>query len=150
LKVHYLALGDLIEARLAALRPRWPQLAILPARDLAGVRESEQRLPAVHVLYAGDQLDAAQARGAIQTTDQGWLVVAAVRDVRQPGVSAAQMGELLDGLLTTLLGWRPSDAHSPLRRVQGPNPTYRGAVLYVPLLFRSRLLRTGGRLTEET
>jgi len=148
---HYLALGGLIEQHItAALRPTWPTLAVLSARDLAGVRESEQRLPAVHVLYVGDRLEAPQGRGAVQTIDQGWMVVAAVRDLRDAEASAEQMGPLLDALLHLLLGWRPSPEHGELRREQAPTPIYRSGVLYVPLLFRSRLLRVGSRLTEDT
>jgi hypothetical protein len=148
---HYLDLGDIIARRLSEqLRATQPNLAVLSARDLAGVRESEQRLPAVHVLYAGDNIDTAQGRGAMQTVDQGWMVVCAVRDLRGSDTSAADMGELIDDVLQTLLGWHPSATHGHLRRVSAPAPIYRGGVFYVPLLFRSRLLRIGERLHPET
>ena len=146
----YLALGGLIAAHLADLTRQWPRLAIVEGRELAAIRDgtarTAERLPAIHVLYAGDVLAASQARGAMQTIDQQWLVVPCVADLRESGESADTLGELIDAALLALQGWQPSDVHGELRRVQAPGPIYRGGVMRVPLQFRSRLLRLGERL----
>lgn len=147
----YLALGDLIEARLrASLAPDWPALAVLGARDLAGVRVSGERLPAVHVLYAGDQV-LAQDEGTPQTlleVDQQWMVVVCVADTRASTDAHGELGSLLEAVLLLLQGWCPgTGSHGELRRVQAQAPIYSGGVMRVPLMFRSRTFSVGERRT---
>jgi hypothetical protein len=139
---NHLALGPVILDRLQDLKRTWPSLALLSARDLAGVRLAEERLPAVHVLYVGDDLPATDPKSALVEVDQVWGVVASVRDARQVGEAQVEVGEIITAILARLQGWTPPEGR-PLRRVRAPGPLYHAGILRVPVYFTGRVLSRG-------
>lgn len=141
----YLGLEPLLVARLDTLRAARPLLAVLTSRDLAEVREADQRLPALHVLYLGDShFSDGAADGRVQHVDQTWGVIVATRDLRDAAEARASAGELLGDLLTLCQGWRPGEGYGRLHRVQAPGPLYRPhGVLYIPVYFTCRVLWRG-------
>ncbi len=141
----YLAAEQLLIARLRSAVPGFH--AVLGAADLDGVAEAGQTVPAAHVIYDGDALpggDAARGgAGAAQMVAQRWMIVVAVRNVRQTlsGDGArGEAGPLISQTLAALSGWQPSPAFRPLRRVPGPRPGYNAGFGYFPLLFEAQLV----------
>lgn len=116
---------------------------ILSSADLAGLQESAQITPAIHVLYDGDELmagEGAQAeQGAVQLIRQRWLVVVTVRNARaiQSGAGArSDAGPLITAALQAVSGWRAGEDYGPLERAVGaPAPLYTAGYAYFPLLF---------------
>jgi hypothetical protein len=140
---NYLAPGASILERLKELRHTWPTLAVLEVRDLAGVREGGERLPALHVLYLGDRFgDEGAGQGALLEVDQVWGVYVAVRDARQVAEAHVELGELISAVLERLQGWRPA-GFAALRRVQAPGALYERGVVRVPLYFTCRVMSRG-------
>ena len=122
--------------------------AVLSAADLAGVAESKQPTPALHVLYGGytpgEQLKGSQGR--VQASHQRWVVVVAVRNLRTPHTGEDARGEagpLLSAVLEALQGWRPSAEHTPLELAAGPAPGFSKGYGYFPLAFATRVVTRG-------
>lgn len=141
----YLAAEALIIARLQAQIANTP---VLSAADLAGVEETKQVTPALHVLYLGDRLIDAQGRGRAQTVAQTWMVVVAVRNARDQGKgkeARGTAGPFIDSVLSALSGWAPSISHSELARVNAPaRPLYgAGGYAYFPLAFETQIETLG-------
>lgn len=141
----YLAAEPLLIARLRAAVAGFR--AVLGAADLDGVAEGAQTVPAAHVIYDGDALPGGDASrggaGAAQMVAQRWLVVVAVRNVRQAATGDGARGEagpLISQTLAALSGWQPSPSFRPLRRVAGPRPGYNAGFGYFPLLFEAQLV----------
>jgi len=137
----YLAAGPLIMQR---IRDAVADIAaVLPARDLSRLAESELQSPAVFVVYDGDRLGDAAGRGGARIVHQRWLVVLAVRNAAQSDGGAALTGDagpLLSDLLEALQGWAPSVDHRPLYRVAAPLPGYSPAFGFYPLAFEAALI----------
>lgn len=120
--------------------------AVLPAADLAGVAENAQPSPAVHVIYAGDQVPGSDNQrstsGALQKVTQQWYAVVAVRNARTQTSGAAARetaGPIITQVLAALAGWQPADAFKPLKRVNAPPPKTIGTFAYFPLLFTTEV-----------
>lgn len=106
--------------------------------------------PALHVLYAGDQIpgspDSGTDDGYAQVVTQQWMVIVAVRDVQdmQGGTGVrATAGPLIADVLGRLSGWEPGPGFTPMRRVQAPGPRYVDGFGFFPLMFVTQLLFTG-------
>lgn len=112
---------------------------VASAADLAGVTEGSQISPAIHVLYAGDQIPTGEgARGQFgvpQQVEQRWNVVVAVRNARTQRSGAAarnEAGPLLAAVCRALAGWQPDAAFTAFRRRNAPPPAYTGTFGYFP------------------
>lgn len=142
---NYLAAWDLIIER---IRDLVPELAdVLPAPDLARVREDQQRTPAAHVAYEGDAVDGSErgraGGGTAQVVFQRWTVWIVVKNVRDQARGKAaydEAGPLIAKVLAALSGWTPTSEFRPMRRVNGPRPTYTVGHLYFPLAFEAQLI----------
>lgn len=115
-----------------------PNLKVLTAADLAGVQESGQHVPAVHVVYGGCGIKDSQGRVEIT---ENWLTVVAVRNVKtaRSGEDArADAGPILDALFMALLGWQ-STGVKPLLPITPPRPGFKAGFGYFPLAWSARL-----------
>jgi hypothetical protein len=117
--------------------------AVLSAADLAGVEESQQQTPAVHVVLGGYRPTRVSGEGRVQETEQSWRVVVAVRNLRSPqtGEHAREdAGPVLAQVLEALQGWRPSAEHTPLALAAGPAPGFSRGYGYFPLTFTTQVV----------
>lgn len=131
-----LYLEPLIKATLReALDPR---VHVLSAADLAGVTESNQPTPAVHVLYRGFRVR--QSGSSTMEIEQIWLTVISVRNARDPLTAEAartDAGPLAMDVIGALLG-RDYDDCGPLAPLESPpTPGYSGGFMYLPLGWKA-------------
>ncbi|MEW6490766.1 MAG: hypothetical protein AB1578_22995 [Thermodesulfobacteriota bacterium] len=120
--------------------------AVLSAADLDGVAESAQVTPAVHVVFGGYRPTQERDEGRVQESEQVWIAVVAVRNLRTPktGEHARETaGELCADVLAALQGWRPSAEHQPLKLAPGPRPGFSKGYGYFPLAFTTRVVTRG-------
>lgn len=121
---------------------------VLGAADLSGVAENKQITPAGHVVYGGDRLGSDAGRHESQFVYQKWLVVIAVKNVRDQKTGAGarrEAGPLITASLKALQGWSPGDEFQPLKRVGAPSPHFSpGGYAYFPLAFETRIIAAAG------
>ncbi len=143
---NYFAPEAAIVARLRAEVPE--AVKVYTPFDLQGVIEASQASPAIHVVYAGDQVGGtnpgAQAgAGAAKIVDQRWLVVLAVRTASAQLQDTAEIrtkaGAIIPRILGALQGWQPVQWMRPLARVSGPPSGYSSSFAYFPFLFEGRV-----------
>lgn len=147
---NYLSAEALIKQRLIAEVPAVNERNVLSARDLEGIQESAQPVPALHVLYFDDEVPGGDGDKAIhgrhQRIQQLWTVMVVVRNVRDATGQAVRQeaGELILAVLKALQGWTPSPDHGPLQRRKAPfRTTYRNGFAYFPFLFSTQVLIQG-------
>lgn len=124
------------------------KIHVLAVRDLAGVVESQQQVPAVWVTYSSYTPADEHANGAVQNVELTWTVVVAVRNSRSSKASVASQGEagpIMDAVLAALLGWRPGAPYSALRLTSpvARAEWNRDGFGYHPLSFTTRLAVRG-------
>lgn len=128
-----------IVARLKeALADLQPAVHVLTAAELAGVKESAQHTPAVHVVWSGFRVAESRSDGKLARLDHTWLVVAAVRNVqgtRSGAAARAEAGDLAARAGAALMGFRPPNVAGPMRLTPAPAPGYSGGFMYLPLAF---------------
>jgi len=122
-------------------------IKILSTAELASVSDRSQITPAIHVIYAGDKVESegGQMRSHIFIR-QKWLVVLAVRDIRdiRNGATKNSMaGEILLQMHTFLAGYQLSKDHGFLRREPGPSPRYLKNFVRFPLMFSTKIEMKG-------
>ncbi|MEW6446327.1 MAG: DUF1834 domain-containing protein [Pseudomonadota bacterium] len=126
---------------IARLRERLPgHVHVLSAADLAGVAEGSQPTPAVHVVYQGYRVIESRPDGRAARLQQTWLVVVAVRNVRDASAGSAarsDAGLLADGVIAALMGWKLDAVNKPLKLTNAPAAGFRAGFLYVPLAFEA-------------
>jgi hypothetical protein len=131
-----LAAESLIVARLQAALP--DSVRVLTGTDPAITRSSGQLLPAVFVLFGGDEVVQAAGQRRLRF-GQRWEVSLAVRSVNDRAGTAAKdaAGPLLVQIHDALCGWRPSPDYSELTRQPMARPEYdeSGAALIYTVAF---------------
>lgn len=142
----YLSAEPLIVDRLRLQVAAVPDPNVMTAADLSGVEQRAQHTPALHIIYDGDEPagESGQSEaGDAQVIWQRWLVVVAVRNVRDTtgGAGARAMaGPLLVSVIQALAGWRPSVDHSPMIRSSAPRPVFDAGFAYYPQLYRTAIV----------
>ena len=130
-----LSLEPLLRARLAT------EPALLGVYGLAELGAIKSRpAPCAYVVYDGARVVETpepydKARLAVR-----WLVVLAIKDVAgaadgQAARAAAQ--PIAAAVMQLLMGWRPDQAHQPLKLVECPRPDFQGGLLWLPLVFET-------------
>lgn len=131
-----LYLEPLIKATLRAALD--PHVHVLSAAELAGVGESNQPTPAVHVLYRGFRV--LQSGSSTMEIEQYWLTVVAVRNARDPVTAEAarnDAGPLAIDVINALLG-RDYDNCGPLAPLENPPaPGFSAGHLYLPVGWKA-------------
>ena len=118
-----------------------PVVHVLTAADLAGVKESAQRTPAVHVIYGGWRV--AEDIGTSVRLTHTWYVVAAVRnvaDARAGSAARQDAGLLLAWVTGALLAARVPGATQPLALVTPPPAQYAAGFQYIPAAFQAETI----------
>lgn len=126
----------LVELVRSAVAGMSPAVHVLTTAELADVKESAQRTPAVHVVYGGYRI--AQDIGTAWELEHTWYVVAAVRNVAQArsGKAARQdAGALATHVVGALAGAQVQGATRPLTLVTPPPARYSGGFQYLPSAF---------------
>ena len=135
MRSRFLGLEPLITERLkAAVAGLSPAVHVLAAPDLAGVKESMQKTPAIHVLFAGYR-PGPEATPGIATIEQQWVTVIAVRNVSQTaqgGAARMDAGPLADLVVEQLEGHRFS-GFKALHIGAAPQPGYSAGFFYLPI-----------------
>ncbi|MEO5345862.1 MAG: DUF1834 family protein [Magnetococcus sp. YQC-9] len=114
------------------------------ARDLKEIPANTGATPAIFVIFDG-HAPLVQA-GNEQFLDQQWLVVVAVRNVRDAAGGLGERreaGPMLLQVCRALLGWSPGVEHDPLRVVATPGAQFIGEVALFPMRFATRVLTKG-------
>ena len=148
LRPTFLGLEPLIVARLDATVRSALQVPVLSTADIAGATEASLPKPSVRVAYGGHQVvqSGAVLPAGWALIEQTWIVVPAVRNVRDIRAGAAPRADaspLCDAVLDALDGWAPGGGYGPLKSVTpGLRPATLDGCTYVPLAFTSRFRRT--------
>jgi hypothetical protein len=134
---NFLALEPLLVAAvLAAVAGISPAVHVLTAADLADVKESAQRTPAVHIIYGGYRVaeDLVTAWRLAHT----WYAVVAVRNVatqRSGEAARAAAGPLVALVMGALAGSSFAGLTRMLELTTPPRPEWRNGVQYLPSAF---------------
>ena len=134
---NWLALEPHLLALIAqAVHGMSPAVHVLTRAELADVKESAQRTPAVYVIYGGYRI--AQDIGTAWELDHTWYVVAAVRNVAaaRSGQAARQdAGALATHVVGALAGAQVQGATQTLKLITPPPARYSGGFQYLPSAF---------------
>lgn len=139
----FLALESVLVERLKNELPE--NVHVLTAAELSGVKENNQSVPAVHVIYGPSPVKAVNPNGRSALIEQTWYTVVAVRNVRnvREGTDARiDASELADKVLAALMGWKATPADQPLMLATPPLPGYSAGFMYLPLAWKAEVALT--------
>lgn len=102
---------------------------VFRTKDVAGVKESAQYTPALHVLYGGDRVSESAQAGALTHVDQTWIVVLQVNLTKQKNA-----GVLLSKVIKEMAGFR-SDLGVFERKNAPVRPGHTDVCGYYPLAY---------------
>lgn len=125
--------SELVKRIQTAVAGQKPAVHVLTSADLADVREEQQKVPAVHVIYGGYRVK--EAQGTKWLLVQKWLIVAAVRNVAQgqSGSAARREAGKLGALVTAAVaGENLPGALRPCALVTPPAARYSKGFQYLP------------------
>lgn len=115
---------------------------VLPAWDLASVVEQSQVVPAVFVIYDGEDVVDQVPNGKKVLEDQRFIVVLAIRNASDTlgGSGAAEDAKAIRAsIYAALSGWVPGPEHRPLTRAQANyRPHYTPGFAYLPTIFKTK------------
>lgn len=134
---NFLALEPhLVAAVKAAVAGLSPAVHVLTAGDLAGIKESAQRTPAVHVIYGGYSVaeDLATA-WRLQHTWYAVVVVRHVADQRSGAAARAAAGPLMAQVVGALAGASLPGLTRALELATPPRAEWSAGVQYLPSAF---------------
>lgn len=118
-----------------------PVVHVLTAADLADVKESAQRTPAVHLIYGGYQV--VEDQKTAWRLAHTWYAVVVVKHVgaqRTGAAARAAAGPLLALVLGALAGASLPGATRPLEWITPPRPEFRAGVQYLPSAFTAETI----------
>ena len=115
-----------------------PAVHVLTAAELAGVQESNQFTPAVHLVYGGYRI--AQDIGSAWRLEHTWYAVAVVRNVAQaksgaPGRQDAAV--IATAVALALADARVDGAAERLTLITPPAPSHSAPYTYLPTAVRA-------------
>lgn len=137
-----LIINRLIESPLTDLGVR-----VLAVKDFGSVAESSLPKPSVRVAFVGHRIlaDNGPVAPGWARVEQTWLIVPAVRNVREMQTGAAareDISPLIDIAFDALDGWPPGNGFGVLTSVTpGAAPSVYEGSLFVPLAFTSTFRR---------
>lgn len=134
---NWLALEPHLEQLLkTAVAGAIPAVHVLTAADLADVKESAQKTPAVHLIYGG--YGVVEDLGTAWKLAHTWYAVVVVRNVatQRTGKAARQnAGPLVTQVVGALVGANPPGATRALKLVSPPPASYNAGHQYIPSAF---------------
>lgn len=141
---NFLALEPVLVARLVEqLADLVPKVHVLAAADLAGVTETTQLTPAVHVVYQGYRVVESKPDGRAARIEQTWLATVASRNMatlRTGSAARADAGLIAQRVCQALMAFKPPVASKPLRLTEGPGAGFNAGFQYLPLAFVAELV----------
>ena len=115
-------------------------IAVLAAGDIEASQGKSAKLPAVYLIYLGDQVRAPASPGSAQLIQQQWSIVVCVKSPTAEGTRARKdAGKIISEIIGALQGrsLRSEVPHAtvPLERINGAPPLYTGARAYFDVRF---------------
>ena len=129
----------LVELVHSAVQGMSPAVHVLTSADLADVKESAQRTPAVHLIYGGYRI--AEDLGTAWRLAHKWYAVVVVRNVAgaRSGHAARQdAGPMVAQVVGALVGAQVPGATRALTLVSPPPARYAGGFQYLPSAFLAK------------
>lgn len=123
----------LLDLLTQAVQGMSPAVHVLTSADLADVKESAQKTPAVHLIYGGYRIT--EDLGTAWRLMHKWFAVVVVRNVAggRSGHAARQdAGPMVAQVVGALVGASVPGATRPLTLVTPPPATYRAGHQYIP------------------
>lgn len=122
----------------AAVAGMSPAVHVLTAAEIADVKETAQRTPAIHVIYGGYRM--AADNGTAWELSHTWYVVAAVKNVattRSGQAARHDVGLLAAHVVGALAGAQVKGALRPLTLITPPPARYAAGFQYLPSAFEA-------------
>lgn len=132
IETDWLAAGDRLRELLLPLKPAVVR-DVLVATDLSAAENLGQIVPAVHIIYQGDQVGEGSQGGKVKDVTQSWLVLLVHRNVA--GMPSA--GECLRHVMDTVTG-KSFDRHV-FKLATPPKPSHYKGASYLPVSFTIQL-----------
>ncbi|TXT37409.1 MAG: hypothetical protein FD135_3640 [Comamonadaceae bacterium] len=129
---------ELMERLRTELAGLTPAVHVLSADDLAGVKEEQQLVPAVHVVYQNYRVAESRQDGKTVLINQTWLAVVVTRNVanlKSSDAARKQAGLISLRVTKALMGFRAASASGPLKLANGPGAGFHKGFGYLPLAF---------------
>ena len=123
----------LLQAAVVSLSPA---VHVLTAAEIADVKESAQKTPAVHVIYGGYTV--AEDLRTAWRLEHTWYAVVAVRSAstqRTGAAARAEAGPLVTRVINALAGASVPGAASLLALTTPPRAGYAAGFQYIPTAF---------------
>jgi len=133
---------ELMERLRTELTGITPAVHVLSADDLAGVKEEQQLVPAVHVVYQNYRVTETRHDGKAARIKQTWLAVVVTRNVanlKSADAARKQAGLLAGQVTKALMGFKAASASGPLKLASGPGAGFNKGFGYLPLAFEVEL-----------
>jgi len=134
---------ELMERLRTELAGQTPKVYLLSADDLAGVKEEQQLVPAVHLVYQGYRVqEGGRSDGKAARIVQTWLAVVVTRNVvnlKSADAARKQAGTLASLVTGALMGFKPASASGPLKLTNAPGAGFSNGFGYLPLAFEVEL-----------
>lgn len=118
-----------------------PAVHVLSSADLADVKESAQKTPAVHLVYGGFRI--AEDMGASWLLQHKWYAVVVVRNVatQRSGQAARQdAGPMVTQVMGVLAGAQVPGATRALTLATPPPASYRAGHQYIPTAYEAETI----------
>lgn len=139
---NFLALEPhLLELITHAVQGLHPAVHVLSSADLADVKESAQKTPAVHLVYGGFRI--AEDMGASWRLQHKWYAVVVVRNVAtaRSGQAARQdAGPMVARVMDALAGAQVPGATRALTLATPPPASYRAGHQYIPTAYEAETI----------
>ena len=132
IETDWLAAGDRLRELLLPLKPTVVR-DVLVATDLAAAENLGQIVPAVHIIYQGDQVGDGRQGGKAKDVTQSWMVLLVHRNVA--GLPSA--GECLRQVMDAVTG-KSFDKHVFMLATP-PKPSHYQGASYLPVSFTIQL-----------
>lgn len=117
---------------------------VLTAAELDALKDKANISPAIYVIL--QSYEPASDVGLYASFNQTFLIVVAVKSAKGNGDANGireAASPLIDFVLKSLIGFKPSKAHHALKAVSGPSPEYESNCGYFPLSFQTRYVANG-------
>ena len=125
----------LVELARAAGQGLRPVVHVLTSTDLADVKESMQKHPAIHIIHRGFRPVQTRSDGLVTQLRNTWMVVAVSKSSHGQQTARAEAGKLLAHVAARMSACRLPNTAGPLTIADSP-PAWGGAGFqYVPLAF---------------
>ena len=139
---NWLALEPHLLALIAqAVQGMSPAVHVLTSADLADVKESAQKTPAVHLIYGGYRI--AEDLGTAWRLAHKWYAVVVVRNVatQRSGQAARQdAGPMVTQVMGVLAGAQVPGATRALTLATPPPASYRAGHQYIPTAYEAETI----------